>query len=151
MVTERIEIARLGSHPTHIGQEDIRLLQHLSDDMPWCSSYRVLLARGHSNEESYLQSKYLRLAATYSGDKAILFQLMTQEEFPGHIKSEQNRTEPVKTKVNIPIEEVLSEQESLEEISSDLPAVLVEKEFPIENESVKDTSELLDAILEIPK
>ena len=141
MVTERIDIARLSSQPGKIGQENIQPIQHLSDKMPWCSSYRVLLARGHSNEESYLQSKYLRLAATYSGDKEILFQFMTQEEMPEHTKLEQKSIESVKTTADRPKEEVASVPKAVEEISSDLPAVLVEKEFSSENELVKESIE----------
>ncbi len=141
MVTVRIDIGQLSSLPGEIGQENIQPIQHLSDAMPWCSSYRVLLARGHSNEESYLQSKYLRLAATYSGDKETLFQFMTQEELPEHIKVEQKSIEPVKITADIPKEEVASVHKAVEETSSDLPAVVVEMEFSSENDLVKESIE----------
>lgn len=80
MVTEFLDIASLDDRPSSIAQEHIHYLQKQSDRMPWCSTFRVLLARGYSNEESYLQNKYLRLAATYTGDKEALFKFMTSDD-----------------------------------------------------------------------
>jgi len=144
LVTEGIDIARFGSQPSSIAQEDIQVLQRLSDKMPWCASYRVLLARGHSNEESYQQSKYLRLAATYSGDKEELFQFMTAEESSEYTLSNQKSTksiEPVKITSDIPTEEVASVQKSEEVTRSDTSVRSREEEVQVENESVIHSSE----------
>lgn len=150
MVTEHLDIKQLGTAPASIAQEHIQLLQKQSDRMPWCSSYRVLLARGYSNEESYLQNKYLRLAATYSGDKEVLFQFMTtREEIGVEVKNDEvvlieEEKQEVVTSVN--------EEAAKEAVSDD--SVDTEKEPPKDNtsvEPVQELAEVIEAKVEIPE
>lgn len=59
-----------------LGEQEIITLTDEVKNKPWCSSYRMLLARAYANENSYLKNKTLRLAATYSGRREQLFELM---------------------------------------------------------------------------
>lgn len=72
-----IEITPLVIHPEQITSEHTVMLKKYAEDAPWCSAFKIALARGYSNQESYLQDKYLRLAATYTGDNETLFNFMT--------------------------------------------------------------------------
>ncbi len=59
-----------------LGEQEIITLTDEVKNKPWCSSYRMLLARAYANKNSYLKNKTLRLAATYSGRREQLFELM---------------------------------------------------------------------------
>lgn len=73
MVDYKINISNLVSQPHVINESDVKSLEGLSKDYPWCSSYQILLAKGYSNQESYLQNKQLRIASTYTGSREQLF------------------------------------------------------------------------------
>jgi hypothetical protein len=59
-----------------LGEQEIITLTDEVKNKPWCASYRMLLARAYANENSYLKNKTLRMAATYSGRREQLFELM---------------------------------------------------------------------------
>ena len=73
MVDYKINILNLVNQPHAINEPDVRSLEGLSKDYPWCSSYHIILAKGYANQESYLQNKQLRIASTYAGSREQLF------------------------------------------------------------------------------
>lgn len=73
MVDYKINISNLVDQPHVINESDVKSLEDLSKDYPWCSSYQILLAKGYANQESYLQNKQLRIASTYTGSREQLF------------------------------------------------------------------------------
>ncbi|PCJ66340.1 MAG: hypothetical protein COA58_06070 [Bacteroidetes bacterium] len=66
-------------NPKGIGEEGIKQLTQELKSMPWCAAYRVLLAKGYDNENSFQKNRHLRLAATYVGDREQLF-LLTHDQ-----------------------------------------------------------------------
>lgn len=75
-----VDIAPLISNPEKIATEQIEILQRYAGLAPWCSAFKIILARGYRNQVSHLQDKYLRLAATYIGDNETLLEYMTAVE-----------------------------------------------------------------------
>jgi hypothetical protein len=59
-----------------LGEAEVLDLTEAIKEKPWCSSYRMLLARAYANQNSYLKNKTLRVAAAYSGSREQLFELM---------------------------------------------------------------------------
>ena len=73
MVENKIDISNLVNQPHKIDESSINKITDLSREYPWCSSYQIILAKGYANQESYLQSKQLRIASTYAGSREQLF------------------------------------------------------------------------------
>jgi hypothetical protein len=75
-VIASFEISSYVQRLDELGEIEITALAKEVKNKPWCASYRMLLARAYTNENSYLKNKTLRLAATYSGRREQLFELM---------------------------------------------------------------------------
>jgi len=73
LVENKIDISNLVNQPHKIDESSINKITDLSREYPWCSSYQIILAKGYANQESYLQSKQLRIASTYAGSREQLF------------------------------------------------------------------------------
>ncbi|MDB4107684.1 hypothetical protein N9595_04400, partial [Bacteroidia bacterium] len=71
-----IDISSYLGNPQTLQEEDVLVMITELQQMPWCATYRMLVAKGYDNENSYLKNKHLRLASTYVGDREQLFTLM---------------------------------------------------------------------------
>lgn len=82
MVDYTINIPNLVDHPHAIEESDVKELEQLSKEHPWCSSYQIILAKGYANHESYLKNRQLRLASTYTGSREQLFLYFHKQDSP---------------------------------------------------------------------
>ena len=138
-----LNISNYYANPTGIDANDLVQLNQAVIDSPWCSAYRIMLARGNSNVDSYAQDKHLRIAATYSGDKKVLFEWMTstKDSTPSLALVEETETPNIE---NTPAEIQPMEQTTESASEEPLPKepkkeekVAAEKvEQPIESEKI---------------
>ena len=71
MVDYITDIPKLVDQPLAIEEKDLKNLEQLSKEHPWCSSFQIILAKGYESYDHYLQKKQLRLAST-SGESCFL-------------------------------------------------------------------------------
>ena len=111
MVESAIPILPYLEKIDQLGMIEARELEKAIEERPWCSAYRVLLARCHKNEESFSAESKLNLASLYAGDRVVLFDVMHREGTgPGWEVKEE-----VKEKVKEEVKEELEEIELPEE------------------------------------
>lgn len=73
MVERYTDISKLVANNNSLAGDDVEVLQNLVAQMPWCSAYRVVLAKAYHSQDSFQKNKHLRLAATYIGQREQLF------------------------------------------------------------------------------
>ncbi|MFB1012707.1 MAG: hypothetical protein QMC68_03050, partial [Bacteroidia bacterium] len=73
MVERYTDISKLVATNNNLAGDDVEVLQNLVAQMPWCSAYRVVLAKAYHSQDSFQKNKHLRLAATYIGQREQLF------------------------------------------------------------------------------
>jgi len=145
-----LEISSYVQKLDELGEIEIAALATEVKNKPWCSSYRMLLARAYANENSYLKNKTLRLAATYSGRREQLFELM---HTPSLILNTAKESKVEKE------DKVLFYEESndVDEVVAAMD-LLVEEEIHLDDQAISDLDsevkdhsveeELIESILE---
>ncbi len=109
MVDSNIDISSFVKKSSSIGKQEADLLSADIKDYPWCSAYHLLLAKAHSNEKSFLFNKHLRLAATYIGERSLLFSLINNETQQPSLKKEHIDTVDVVETQEVDLKEELKE------------------------------------------
>ena len=82
MVDYITDIPKLVDQPLAIEEKDLKNLEQLSKEHPWCSSLQIILAKGYESYDHYLQKKQLRLASTYAGSREQLFLYYKKQDSP---------------------------------------------------------------------
>ena len=151
MVNSRVNIAQVFENIKELNAEQIEHLNVELASKPWCSAYRMLLAKGYDSQGSYLKNKTLRLAATYAGDREQLFALIYNQEVVW--KGEHKTVEKEKKVEVIEIEEPIVEEENEpeEELVAEVEAIerpAVEEEQVAEISEVAETEDITETIAE---
>lgn len=120
MVAKDIDISSLIQNKHAISSDSVSLLHQWSKQMPWCAAYHILLANGYGDDQPYLQKKYIRQAATYTGDREVLFRFLSGEYLP---------TSEIESETKIEVSEALPVEILDESIAKELlsPAQEVKK------------------------
>jgi hypothetical protein len=92
---------------------DVEVLQNLVAQMPWCSAYRVVLAKAYHSQDSFQKNKHLRLAATYIGQREQLFSYI--HEVPTVSKTASVQVKEPLDEVAVAPEVTLEEEEVTQE------------------------------------
>ncbi len=154
-MVEQVNIAQWVNRPSELKQAEATLLDQKIKQEPWCSTYHLLLAKAHFNEDSFLKNKYLKQAAMYAGDRKLLFDLIHSSDHIVVAEPEQ---------IGLPTEETLTEKESeaheivindvVEEIVEEVKEEEIQKEETEEQrvvEAIEEEPEKLDQLEEEPK
>jgi len=109
LVERYSDISKLVANNNSLAGDDVEVLQNLITQMPWCSAYRVVLAKAYHSQDSFQKNKHLRLAATYIGQREQLF------SYINGVLNLSNATS-VQVKVNLEEDEV-SQEVTLDEVT----------------------------------
>ncbi len=129
MVNTILNISELITRQDTIGEAEVPWLQAQIEKYPWCSSYHILLAKAYFNEDSFLKSKHLRMAAMYAGNREALFNFLNSD-----------------TKVETEIGTVLNEEpEEIEQVVSNKQS---EVESLTVSEAIEEDEEVAETLSE---
>ena len=140
-------------HPETLGNEEASLLSKKLKENPWVPAYHILLARANINQDSFQKSRFLKQAATYTGDREQLFNWLhldpnkLEEDLPSVQLEKEPSTEPIgevhhapdsDEATNLPQALDTSTPSGIEEAESSPDAI---KEPPTESISAQNTQE----------
>jgi hypothetical protein len=135
------DISKLVANNNNLAGDDVEVLQNLVAQMPWCSAYRVVLAKAYHSQNSFQKNKHLRLAATYIGQREQLFSYIHEVPTVSNTASVQVK-EPLE-EVDVAQEVALEEEVVTQEVVLEEDTQNVTSESPelaeTEEESVVDT------------
>lgn len=114
MVERYTDISELVANNNNLAGDDVEVLQNLVGQMPWCSAYRVVLAKAYHSQDSFQKNKHLRLAATYIGQREQLFSYIHEVPTVRRTASAEVK-EPLEEKAVAP-EVTLKEEEVTQEV-----------------------------------
>ncbi len=125
MKTEHIN--ELISHPEKVSADDLRGLQQLVLDHPWCQSFQILYAKALKADDNPGFNKQLKKTAIYAADRKVLYRLIMQpvlqqsiEHFESMVAaSDSTASEPSTTSPTLP--ELTSEDKEREEAVEQAP------------------------------
>jgi hypothetical protein len=148
-VTEQAHISAYISRLDTLGVEDIASLNHEIAAAPWCATYRMLLAKAYANQGSYQKNKSLRKAATYTGSREQLFELMHTDQVLSKDSAKEEKKD-AKISISDPVVEPIIEAKKEEEITvSDQPEVVMTEEIvPGEIEEITAEEAIPETTLE---
>lgn len=144
------KLVELIKHPSQIGETELKSLETLAANFPYCQFLKALSARAHKNCHTEQESKRVALAAVYTTNRSILKDFLEAQEFPVHetpVKSKEDRRNivaiqkapaPEEAKENV-LKEPLELVKEVEAKREDTPLVAENKD--LENTSSIDTSE----------
>ena len=153
-----IDISRYLSNPKALQEEDVLVMVTELQQTPWCATYRMLVAKGYDNENSYLKNKHLRLASAYVGDREQLFTLMYDQtvlhkEEVKHVPTEEEPIEDSEFKDTSQTEEYqekaveVAVDDNIEAISEPLLENVTEVASPLEIEELAKEENNVEEIL----
>lgn len=79
---------QLMHRPHDLSQQDAQVLQELIHQFPYFQTAHLLYLKGLHNENSIHFDKQLKVAAAYSGDRKVLYQLIHQPAEKGRVTTE---------------------------------------------------------------
>jgi hypothetical protein len=149
LVNTTLNISELILRQDTIGEAEVPWLQAQIEKYPWCSSYHILLAKAYFNEDSFLKSKHLRMAAMYAGNREALFNFLNNEikvetEIGAVLNEEPEEIEQVVSNKQSEVEsltfsEAIEDDEVAETFSKEENAELQSEELQLQEENELQT------------
>jgi|GEM_PF-3273480 len=90
MKNEREQLSEFIRNPDQFTLEDMHLLQDWARKYPYCSTLHLLNARAYQIEHDVKESEKVNLAAIYSPDRTLLFNLLNRSYEFSNIKALEN-------------------------------------------------------------
>lgn len=135
MVERYTDISKLVADNNNLVGDDVEVLQNLVAQMPWCSAYRVVLAKAYYSQDSFQKNKHLRLAATYIGQREQLFSYI--HEVP-----------TIRSAVSVEVKEPLEEEAVTPEVTLKEEAVTLDVILEEDSENISSESSELEVTKE---
>jgi len=132
------EFTYLLSTPANITSYQTNAISSIIEELPYFQSARALYLKGLKNEESYKYNQELKITATYTADRSILFDFITSEAFIQNEISQQ----------------IKQNDEYLKKIEVSVQDISVNKKVTIDDtlkQQIIDTTGVLDPALFEPK
>ena len=136
MVDYTLNIQKLVDQPFAIEETDIKGLEQLSKEHPWCSSYQIILAKGYECHEHYLQNKQLRLASTYAANREQLFLYFKKQDSPVVDFKEDTVSEKSKANPSIKAQPILENKIDKASEKESAPKIIQEKQPAIDFDKI---------------
>ena len=83
-----IEFGNFLSHPQDITEEHTSNLENILDDFPYFQAAHFLYLNGLKNQNSFKYNNELKITATYTTDRSVMFDYIASSDFNNRLQTE---------------------------------------------------------------
>ena len=83
-----IEFGNFLSHPENITEQQTSDLENILDDFPYFQAAHFLYLNGLKNQNSFKYNNELKITATYTMDRSVMFDYITSSDFNSRLQTE---------------------------------------------------------------